>query len=50
MTLGGRTFGAQTATGVLAGPAAHPTVRPASGAYAVTVPAVSATMLTIPAR
>jgi hypothetical protein len=50
VTLGGQTFGAQTATGVLAGPAAHPTVTPTSGAYPVTVPAASATMLTIPAR
>jgi len=49
VTLGGQTFGAETATGVLAGAAAHPTVAPAGGAYAITVPAASATMLTIPA-
>jgi hypothetical protein len=49
VTLGGQTFGAETATGVLAGPAAHPTVMPAGGAYSITVPAASATMLTIPA-
>jgi hypothetical protein len=50
VTLGGQTFGAQTATGLLAGPAAHPAVAPVGGAYAVSVPAASATMLTIPAR
>jgi hypothetical protein len=49
VTLGGQTFGAETATGVLAGPATHPTVTPTGGAYAITVPAASATMLTIPA-
>jgi hypothetical protein len=49
VTLGGQTFGAQTATGVLAGPASHRTVTASGGAYAVTVPAASATMLTIPA-
>ena len=50
VTLGGQTFGAETSTGVLAGPAAHRTVAPSGGAYPVTVPAASATMLTIPAR
>ena len=49
VTLGGQTFGAQTATGVLAGPPAHRTVTASGGAYPVTVPAASATMLTIPA-
>jgi hypothetical protein len=49
VTLGGQTFGALTATGVLAGPAAHRTVTVSRGAYPLTVPAASATMLTIPA-
>jgi hypothetical protein len=49
VTLGGQSFGAETATGVLAGPAAHRTVAPSGGGYPVTVPAASATMLTIPA-
>jgi hypothetical protein len=49
VTLGGQTFGAETATGVLAGPAAHRTVAPSGDAYPVTVPAASATMLTVPA-
>ena len=49
VTLGGQTFGAETSTGVLAGPAAHDTVAASRGAYPVTVPASSATMLTIPA-
>jgi Glycosyl hydrolase family 79 C-terminal beta domain len=50
VTIGGQTFGAETGTGVLAGPAAHQTVGSARGGYPVTVPAASATMLTIPAR
>lgn len=50
VTLGGQTFGAETSTGVLAGPAAHRTVAPSNGAYPVTVPPASATMLTIPGR
>jgi len=50
VTLGGQTFGAETATGALAGPAAHRTVTPSAGAYAVTVAPASATMLTIPGR
>jgi hypothetical protein len=49
VTIGGQTFGAETATGVLAGPAAHRTVTSSGGAYSITVPAASATMLTIPA-
>ncbi|MGZ4172431.1 MAG: glycosyl hydrolase family 79 C-terminal domain-containing protein [Solirubrobacteraceae bacterium] len=50
VTFGGQTFGAETATGVLAGPAAHHTITPSGGGYPVTVPAASATMLTVPAR
>ena len=49
VTIGGQTFGAETSTGVLAGPADHHTVTPSSGGYPITVPAASATMLTIPA-
>jgi hypothetical protein len=48
VTLGGQTFGAVTSTGVLAGPAVHRTLAPSGGAYPVTVPPASATMLTIP--
>jgi hypothetical protein len=50
VTIGGQTFGAATSTGVLEGPASHQTVTPSDGGYPVTVPAASATMLTIPAR
>jgi hypothetical protein len=49
VTLGGQTFGAETTTGVLAGPADDHTVQSSGGGYPVTVPAASATMLTIPA-
>jgi len=49
VTIGGQTFGAETTTGVLAGPAEHHTVPSSGGGYPVTVPAASATMLTIPA-
>ena len=48
MTLGGRTFGAATATGVLAAPVPQP-VAPRAGAYSVTLPAGSAALLTLPA-
>ncbi|MGZ4273238.1 MAG: glycosyl hydrolase family 79 C-terminal domain-containing protein [Solirubrobacteraceae bacterium] len=46
MTLGGQTFGANTATGVLAPPVPQP-VTPRSGAYSVTLPAASAALLTL---
>ena len=49
VTIGGQTFGAETSTGVLAGPATDHTVALSAGGYPVTVPAASATMLTIPA-
>jgi hypothetical protein len=52
VTIGGQTFGAETSTGVLAGPvgrAGHDTVAASGGGYPITVPAASATMLTIPA-
>jgi hypothetical protein len=48
LTLGGRTFGAATATGALAPPLA-PTVTPRRGTYSVTLPAGSAALLTLPA-
>jgi hypothetical protein len=50
VTIGGQTFGAETSTGVLAGPAVHRTVTSSGGGYPVTVAPTSATMLTIPAR
>jgi hypothetical protein len=48
VTLAGRSFGAQTTTGVLAGPARSDTLIPSAGAYAVRLPAASAALLTIP--
>jgi hypothetical protein len=48
VTLGGRSFGAATATGVLAPPVPQ-TVTPRAGAYSVTLPAGSAALLTLPA-
>jgi hypothetical protein len=48
VTLGGQTFGAATATGVLAGPASNQSLSQSTGAYLVRIPAASATMLTIP--
>jgi hypothetical protein len=47
MTLGGQSFGGQTATGVLAGQAQTTAVDPFLGLYSVTVPAGSATLLTL---
>ncbi|MFL5860417.1 MAG: glycosyl hydrolase family 79 C-terminal domain-containing protein, partial [Solirubrobacteraceae bacterium] len=46
VTLGGRTFGAATPTGVLAPPVPQAVV-PHRGVYAVTVPAASAALLTL---
>jgi hypothetical protein len=46
ITLGGQSFGATTATGLLA-PPAPATVTPRSGAYAVTLAASSAALLTL---
>ena len=48
VTLGGRSFGAATATGVLAPPVAQ-TVAPHGGTYSVTLPAGSAALVTLPA-
>lgn len=47
VTLGGQSFGAQTTTGQLAGTPALTSVAPASGHYAISLPAASAAMLTI---
>jgi hypothetical protein len=47
VTLGGQTFGPQTATGVLAGQSTHIAVPPANHRYLVSLPPTSAAMLTI---
>lgn len=47
ITLGGQTFGSQTATGRLAGRRRTWTVRPVGGDYIVSMPAHSAAMLTL---
>jgi hypothetical protein len=47
VTLGGRRFGARTDTGLLAAPLPR-LVAPRAGAYAVTLPAASAALLTLP--
>jgi hypothetical protein len=49
VTLGGRTFGARTRTGVLPGPSLTVAVSPRAGDYVVRMPAASAAMLTLPA-
>lgn len=49
ITLGGRSFGAATSTGVLPPPIDDP-VRPRAGAYRITVPAASAVVLTFRMR
>jgi hypothetical protein len=48
VTLGGQTFGTTTSTGQLSGRSDAATIAPAGGSYTVTVPAASATLLTIP--
>jgi hypothetical protein len=47
VTLGGQSFGAQTSTGLLSGPAASSDVAPVGGRYVVRLPAASAAMLTL---
>ncbi|MGH2889084.1 MAG: glycosyl hydrolase family 79 C-terminal domain-containing protein [Solirubrobacteraceae bacterium] len=47
VTLGGRSFGAETSTGELAGRLDAPTIDPSDGVYGVRVPAASAKMLTL---
>jgi hypothetical protein len=46
--IGGQTFGAATTTGSLAGRRKTPELRPRGGAFAVTLPAASAALLTLP--
>jgi len=48
VTLAGQSFGASTATGVLAGTRSTPAVTPVRGEYTVRVPSSSATMLRLP--
>ena len=50
VTLGGQSFGPQTTTGVLAGPAQHAPVSEDDGRYAVELPPASAAMLVLSAR
>ena len=47
VTLGGQSFGAATTTGQLAGTRRLTTVKPRGGAYAVSLPAGSAALLTV---
>ena len=47
VTLGGQSFGPVTTTGTLAGPPQTSTATPLLGTYSLTVPAASATMLTL---
>lgn len=49
VTLGERSFGTQTATGVLAAPVGTVAVAPTGGRYVVRVPAASAAMVTVAA-
>jgi hypothetical protein len=46
VTIGGQTFGSQTATGKLPGRAHLETIAPSAGTYSVSLPAASAAMLT----
>lgn len=50
VTLGGQSFGAQTGTGVLAGPSQRDPVSGRNGRYAVALPATSAAMLVLSPR
>jgi hypothetical protein len=47
VTLGGQTFGSETSTGTLPGPAVTTPAPPVSGVYTIAAPAASAEMLTI---
>jgi hypothetical protein len=47
VTLGGRTYGSHTYSGLLQGPPSVETVTPAAGKYRVTVPAGSAMLLSV---
>jgi hypothetical protein len=48
VTIGGQSFGSQTATGELTGPAQTEFLAPRAGRYVVTVPRASAALITIP--
>jgi hypothetical protein len=48
ITLGGQSFGASTATGLLTGAPVAPSVLPADGRYRFEVPPASAVLLTVP--
>jgi Glycosyl hydrolase family 79 C-terminal beta domain len=48
VTLGGQSFGASTATGLLTGAPVAPSVLPADGRYRFAVPPASAVLLTVP--
>ena len=48
VTLGGQSFGAETSTGVLAGPAQTASVSEGDGRYVIELPAASAAMLVLP--
>jgi hypothetical protein len=48
VSFGGQSFGSDTSTGMLAGTAQPTSVAPIAGEYHVTVPAASATLLTLP--
>jgi hypothetical protein len=50
VTLGGQSFGAQTATGSPAGGAQVEQVQPAHGGYRIELPAASAALITLPSR
>lgn len=50
VTLGCQSFDPATTTGMLAGPACPGTLTPHTGTYALTVPAASAALVTIPPR
>jgi hypothetical protein len=50
VTLNGESFGAQTSTGLLAGPSGLTYVKPGAGGYTVTLGAASAALLTLPAK
>ncbi len=50
VTLNGQSFGQETGTGLLAGPSGLTYVKPAAAGYAVTLPAASAALLSLPAK
>jgi hypothetical protein len=50
VTIAGQGFGAQTSTGLLAGQSTLVLAQPVDGVYAITVPAASAALLTVPKK